>query len=325
MEIPDESERARRREALLRLGGLSVAVAGAGVWLRGRSRRPQEPVPSAFARDLRVAAGDTAPQLSVARGGDDPAALVRRAVDGLGGMRRFISRRDVVLVKPNAAWDRSPEQAANTNPAVIGETVRLALEAGAARVLVADVTIHDARRCFERSGIAEAVRVAGGTLVLPEARLFREVNLHGDTLGAWPVLQPFLEADKIINVPVAKHHSLTAASLGMKNWYGILGGQRQRLHQRIHESLADLASFLQPTLTIMDAFRVLKRNGPSGGSLSDVELHQTIAAGVDAVALDAWAANAFWNLDEHTLRYLTLASLRGLGTTRFETLRTVVA
>jgi uncharacterized protein (DUF362 family) len=326
VKISDEGEPARRREALitlLRLGGLSAAVAGLGVWLRGRSRRPEEPSVAGFARDLRAPPDEHAPQLAISRG-DDPAGLVRRAVNGLGGMRRFVSRGDVVLVKPNAAWDRTPEQAANTNPAVVGETVRLCLDAGAARVLVADVTIHDARRCFERSGIGDAVRAAGGTLVLPDERRFRAINLHGETLGVWPVFQPFLEADKIINVPATKHHSLTGASLGIKNWYGILGGERHRLHQQIHESLADLASFLQPTLTIVDAWRVLIRNGPSGGSVSDVELHKTVLAGIDAVALDAWTAKAFWNLDEHTLRYLTLASLRGLGTTRFETLRTVV-
>jgi uncharacterized protein (DUF362 family) len=302
---------------------MSAAATGVGFWLHGRSHPSEEPPPPDIARDLRVPADDRAPELAIARG-EDPAALVRRVVDALGGMRRFVSRGDVVLIKPNAAWDRTPEQAADSNPAIVGETVRLSVDAGAARVLVTDVTIHDARRCFERSGIAAAVRAAGGILVLPDERRFREVNLGGETLREWPVFQPFLEADKIINVPATKHHSLTGASLGIKNWYGILGGQRQRLHQRIQENLADLAAFLQPTLTIVDAWRVLKRNGPSGGSLSDVELHKTVLAGIDPVALDAWTAKSFWNLDEHTLRYLTLASLRGLGTTRFETRRTAV-
>ena len=108
---------------------------------------------------------------------------------------------------------------------------------------------------------------------MPEARLFRDVDLRGEVLGVWPVLEPFLTADKVINVPIAKHHSLTGATLGVKNWYGILGGQRQRLHQRINESLADLLAFLRPTLTILDAYRVLMRNGPTGGSLNDCLLY----------------------------------------------------
>jgi uncharacterized protein (DUF362 family) len=318
-----ESGLARRREVLidlLRLGGASASVAGVALWLRSRSRRPQTQAVADIARDLRVPANRAFPDLAVAQG-DDPAALVRRTVEALGGMRRFISRGDVVLVKPNMAWDRTPEQAANTNPAVVAETVRLALAAGARRVLVTDVPINEARRSFERSGIAAAARAAGAAIILPDERRFRDVDLHGAVLGAWPVFEPFLEADKIINVPATKHHSLTGATLGIKNWYGILGGERHRLHQRIHESLADLAAFLRPTLTILDAWRVLRRNGPSGGNLADVELRRTVLAGTDAVAIDAWAARSFFGLDERTLRYLTLAAARGLGTPRFETLR----
>lgn len=121
------------------------------------------------------------------------------------------------------------------------------------------------------------------------------------------MLEPFLAA---------------GATLGMKNWYGILGGQRQRLHQRIHESLADLAAFMRPTLTIIDAYRVLLRNGPGGGNLEDVTLKKTLIAGTDPVALDAYAAKAYWNLGVDDLLYLQLASKRGLGTTNFEILRT---
>jgi uncharacterized protein (DUF362 family) len=318
-----ESGLAGRREALvdlLRLSGVSATAVGLALWLESRSHRPQEIQAVDLARDLRVPADPAYPELAVAQG-DDPAALVRRAVDALGGMRRFVSRGDVVLVKPNMAWDRTPAQAANTNPAVVAAVVRLSLEAGARRVIVTDVSINEPHRCFERSGIAEAARAAGATVILPGERRFRDVHLHGEILGAWPVFQPFLEADKIVNVPAAKHHSLTGVSLGIKNWYGILGGERHRLHQRIHESLADLAAFMRPTLTILDAWRVLQRNGPSGGDLADVELRRTVVAGTDPVAVDAWAAQAYFGLDERTLRYLSLAAARGLGTPRFETLR----
>jgi uncharacterized protein (DUF362 family) len=111
----------------------------------------------------------------------------------------------------------------------------------------------------------------------------------------------------------------------MKNWYGILGGQRPRLHQRIHESLVDLADFMRPTLTIIDAYRVLLRNGPTGGNLEDVALRKTLIAGTDPVALDAYAAKAYWDLDSERLRYLKLATERGLGTLNFETLPTRIA
>ena len=181
--------------------------------------------------------------------GGEPRALVQKALENLGGMRRFVSRQDVVVLKPNIAWDRTPEQAANTNPEVVAEVVRQCWQAGAKRVIVTDVSCNEPRRCFQRSGIQAAARAEGAEVILPDPELFREVDLGGVVLKSWPVFTPFLEADKIINLPIAKHHGLTGATLGMKNWYGILGGQRNRLHQQIHQSLADLASFMLPTLT----------------------------------------------------------------------------
>jgi uncharacterized protein (DUF362 family) len=272
-------------------------------------------------RSFTVPADTRYPEMLVAQG-EDPRALVRRALEDLGGVRRFIGRGDVVVIKPNIAWDRTPEQAANTNPLVVAEMVRQCLEAGAKKVVVTDVSCNEPRRCFQRSGIAAAASAEGAEVVLPEGRKFKEVNLRGDVLAEWPVLEPFLAADKVINIPIAKHHSLTGVTLGMKNWYGILGGVRNRLHQRIHESLADLANFMRPTLTIIDAYRVLIRNGPTGGGLSDVVFKKTLIAGTDPVALDAYAAKAYWDLDYRTLRYLKLAQDRGLGQMDFEKVRT---
>jgi uncharacterized protein (DUF362 family) len=317
------SERRKMLVALLRLGGLSSAATALGFWLNSRSQRPEEPVANTLKRQFTVPPDSSLPEMVVARAGE-PRQLVQRAIQELGGIRRFISRGDVVVIKPNIAWDRTPAQAANTNPEVVASMVRLCREADAKSVVVTDVSINEPRRCFERSGIAAAALAEGAQIILPEDRRFREVDLHGEVLRSWPVFEPFLAADKMINIPVAKHHSLTGATLGMKNWYGILGGQRQRLHQRIHESLADLADFMRPTITLIDAYRVLRRNGPGGGNPGDVALEKTVIAGTDPVALDAYAAKAYWDLDYGTLRYLKLASDRGLGTMNFENVRTRV-
>jgi uncharacterized protein (DUF362 family) len=271
-------------------------------------------------RSHTVAADPKLPEMAVIQG-DDPTQLARCAIEELGGIRRFVSRTDVVLVKPNIAWDRTPEQAANTNPLVVAEVVRQCLDAGAKRVIVTDVSCNDARRCFERSGIAEAARRAGADVVLPDPSRFKDVNLEGTVLGNWPVFDPFLNADKIINIPIAKHHSLSGTTLGMKNWYGILGGPRHQLHQKIHESLVDLADFVRPTLTMIDCYRVLMRNGPTGGNLEDVLLKKTMVAGTDPVALDAYVAKAYWNLEVSALPYLQMAAKRGLGSYEFEKVR----
>jgi uncharacterized protein (DUF362 family) len=149
--------------------------------------------------------------------------------------------------------------------------------------------------------------------------------MGGVVLKTWPVFTPFLEADKIINVPIAKHHELTGATLGMKNWYGILGGERNRLHQQIHQSLVDLAFFMLPTLTVMDCYRILLRNGPTGGNLEDVATKKTIVAGTDPVANDAYVAKAYWDLNPAQMPYLAMAAARGLGTVDFEKLAVKVS
>ncbi len=306
---------------LLRAGGLGAAATGLGFWLHGRSHKPEQAAATAARPRPPIPDDPAAAQMAVVTGGA-PEVAVRRAIGEMGGIGRFVSRGDVVVVKPNIGWDRTPAQAGNTNPEVVASVVRLCWEAGAAKVIVTDVPVNEARRTFVRSGIAEAARQAGAEVILPEERRFKDADIGGETLGVWPVLAPFLAADKIINLPIAKHHSLTGVTLGLKNWYGILGGQRQRLHQRIDDSLADLAAYMRPTLTIMDGWRVLVRNGPSGGTPEDVEQKQTVVASTDPVALDAWAAKAWWDLDAGRMPCLGLAMKRGLGTTQFETLRT---
>jgi uncharacterized protein (DUF362 family) len=325
--MSDEPRPLTRRQALLqllRVGGVAAGTTGAAVWLSEHSFRPVPAQAVQARRDHRVADKEQYPHLSVVLNGE-PRALVARALDDLGGIRRFISHQEVVVLKPNIAWDRTPEQAANTNPDVVAEVVRQCWQAGAKRVIVTDVSCNEPRRCFQRSGIMAAARAEGAEVILPDPELFREVDLGGVVLKSWPIFTPFLEADKIINLPIAKHHGLTGATLGMKNWYGILGGQRNRLHQQIHQSLADLAAFMLPTLTILDCYRVLLRNGPTGGNLEDVATKKTVVAGTDPVALDAYVAKAYWNLDPEHLPYLQMAAARGLGTVDFDKLQIKVS
>jgi len=323
-----------RREALiqvLRVGSVAAGAAAAGFWLSGRSTKPMPATVEEARRDHRVGDAVDSPKWTIvqyplsgpnnqmARDGEAD-TLVQKAIENLGGIGRFVRPQDVVVIKPNIAWDRTPEQAANTNPELVAEVVRQCREAGAKRVVVTDVSCNEPRRCFQRSGIQAAAQAAGAEVILPDPELFLEVDLGGVVLKNWPVFKPFLEADKILNLPIAKHHILTGATLGMKNWYGILGGQRNRLHQQIHQSLADLASFMLPTLTIMDCYRVLLRNGPTGGNIEDVALKKTVIAGTDPVAIDAWVAKSYWNLDPERLPYLEMAANRGLGTVDFEKL-----
>jgi uncharacterized protein (DUF362 family) len=305
--------------ALLRLGGVAAGATGAAVWLSEHSIRPVPALAEQARRDHRIAADSQLPQITVIQGAE-PRALVQKALENLGGIRRFVSRQDVVVIKPNIAWDRTPDQAATTNPDVVAEMVRQCWQAGAKRVVVTDVSCNEPRRCFLRSGIQAAARAEGAEVILPDPELFQEVDIGGVVLKSWPIFKPFLEADKVFNLPIAKHHSLMGVTLGMKNWYGILGGERNRLHQQIHQSLVDLANFMLPTLTLMDSYRILLRNGPTGGNLEDVSIKKTLVAGTDPVAIDAYVAKAYWNLDPEHLPYLQMAAAHGLGTVDFAAL-----
>jgi uncharacterized protein (DUF362 family) len=259
--------------------------------------------------------------MAIARG-PDPAENTRRAIEAMGGLEAFVGRGETVVVKPNVGWNRVAEQAANTNPDVVAQVVRMAIAAGAAKVWVTDVPVNNPERCFSRSGIRDAAGKAGAEVILPGSKDFRSVDVGGITLRTAQVLYPFLEADRIINLPIVKHHGLTGASLAMKNWYGVLGGHRVLLHQDIHRSIVDLAVMMKPTLTVLDATRILVANGPSGGSLDDVKRMDTVAVSPDEVAIDAFGASLL-GLGPDEVDYIPMAERMGLGTADFESLRPV--
>lgn len=313
-----------RREILQRLAALGLVLGTAGtaaglLYDPGKfgvtQKRGERQV-----RDFRTKAPATSPiELAIAKSSQEPEELVKRAVGALGGMKRFISRGDIVAIKPNIGWDRMPVHAANTNPRVVAAAVKLCFEAGAKQVVVTDASCNEPNRCFQRSGIWRAAHALGATVVLPAAHRFRDMRLRGDVLDNWPVYTPLVQADKVINIPVAKHHNLSRYTGAMKNWYGLLGGRRNRLHQNIDVSIADLATFMRPTLTILDATRVLLRNGPQGGNIDDAkDLHQVIAS-IDQVAADAYGCTLIGEKPEN-VRYLKLAVERGIGNANWQSL-----
>ncbi len=309
-----EDNNLTRRDFISRTAKTGVALVTTGVlgyWLKKRERFPGEVELSTTMNDFRVNLPANLPDIVIVRN-SSPAELVKSAINELGGMSRFISRGDVVVIKPNIGWDRVPKQAANTNPEVVKTVVELCYNAGAKKVIVSDVSCNDARRCFRRSGIARAVKSVGGYVILPEKRKFKDMKLGGKVLDVWPVFTPFVETDKLINIPIVKHHNLAGATMAMKNWYGILGGRRNQLHQNIHESIADLCNFMRPTLVILDAYRILLTNGPQGGNIQDTKEIRTIAVSVDQVAIDSFGATLL-NKNPEDFGFIKKGYERGLG------------
>lgn len=323
-------ERPSRRDMIKRVGATAGVLAGAAVlgrtvWDKGGFGAATSTAVRQV-RDYRLA--DRSPdfaELAIAKAKaeePEPSAdqLVRRAIEAMGGIKRFVSRGDVVVVKPNIGWDRMPIHAANTNPDVVGAVIQLAYEAGAKKVIVADGSCNDPNRCFQRSGIWRKAYGLGAEVVLPAEHRFRTTRMKGEVLDEWPIFTTLVDCDKVINVPVAKHHNLAKYTAAMKNWYGVLGGRRNRLHQNIDTSIADLATFMRPTLVVVDAMRVLMRNGPQGGNIDDTKVMNTVIATVDQVAADAYGATLIGQHRDN-LPYLKMGHERGLGTMYWENLR----
>ncbi len=239
--------------------------------------------------------------------------LTRSVFEKAGGMQRFISRGDVVVIKPNISWAREPHLAATTHPEVLEAVIELCQEAGAKKVRIADNTIHTAQRCFAITGAGQVAQKTGADLVQPRSSRMKKMKLHGHRLDVWPVFTPLVEADKVINLPVAKVHGLSGLTLGMKNWIGAVGGRRGALHQDIHQTIVDLAQFFKPEITLIDATRIMISNGPSGGSLSDVKAVNRLILSNDPVAADARAALLFGKNPED-IGFIRLGHKWGLGT-----------
>ncbi|MBE0500672.1 MAG: DUF362 domain-containing protein [Desulfuromonadales bacterium] len=264
-------------------------------------------VPQSFAAD--------AVELAVRTGSDIP-ALVRETVAALGGMSRFVKAGETVVLKPNIGWDRTVELAANTHPQVVATVALLCLEAKAARVRIFDRTCNDPRRCYVQSGIAAAIEALDDKRVELEhidRRGYQEILLkNGVALKKWEFYKPALTADRLINLPIAKDHSISVLTLGMKNIMGVIGGNRGVLHRNIDEALADINSVIHSDLTIIDATRILTANGPQGGSLDDVKRLDTLIASADIVAADSYAATLFGFRPEQ-IPTIVAGAKRGLG------------
>jgi len=253
------------------------------------------------------------PYLVVARGGE-PEELVRRALAALGGMERFVKPGDDVIVKPNICVGyHTYEYAATTNPWVVAELVRLCLEAGARRVRVMDSPFGGGpEEAYARSGIQEQVLAAGGQMEIMARFKFVLTEIpQGIDLRQKNIYDDVLKADVLINVPIAKHHSLARLTLGMKNLMGVIT-DRPAMHSNLGQRLADLTSRVRPHLTVVDAVRILTAHGPTGGSLADVKKLDTVIASPDIIATDSYAA-ALFGLKPNDLAFVRAGTNMGLG------------
>lgn len=296
----------RRFVQLAVAAGLGTALAACG------GEEPAAPVQEKVIGAPSPAADQA--YLAVARG-EEPRAITLAALAALGGIERFVKSGHDVIVKPNICVDyRSYEYGATTNPEVVATLVDLSLGAGAKRVRVMDLPFGGSpESAYATSGIAEAVKAAGGQMEVMNGAKFRATEIPaGRDIKNWQVYQEILLADVVINVPVAKHHSLARLSLGGKNLLGVVSTP-SLIHANLGQRIADIVSLVRPTLTVVDAVRTLMAHGPTGGNLDDVRMSNTVIASHDIVAADAYAATLF-DLTGSDVAYVRAAADMGLGT-----------
>jgi uncharacterized protein (DUF362 family) len=324
----------KKRQSLSRRDFIRwLGMAGAGVAL-GACGQPELASPrmtrstqaSALLNPVENAATKNTPpgipHLVVSHG-ENPAEITRRAMEALGGMGRFVRNGNDVIIKPNICTDyHSYEYAATTNPEVVAELVQECLAAGARRVRVMDFPFGGtAQSAYRKSGIADAVEKAGGEMEVMVAGKFAKVPIPlGVSIKDWSVYQDVLATDVLIDVPIAKHHGSAGLTLGGKNLMGVIQA-RSMMHSSLHQRIADITSLIRPDLTVIDAYRILTRHGPTGGNLDDVKLTKMVIASADIVAADAYACTLFGKTADD-IGYVRMAAEMGIGTKDLTSIKT---
>ena len=307
-----------RREFLLRAGATGALIAGS-VAVGKALWQPDHFVPGFEAqsgmslKNYKLDPSKVLPSMAIAHGTEHE-NVIRAAMTALGGMERFIQKGDVVMIKPNVAFDRPAALAATTHPDALRAVAKLVRAAGASQIIIADNPINSPTGCFLKSGLRAVADELDLTLLYPESNSFGPLQLDGEILRNWTFFNlPFKRATKVIGLAPCKDHNLCHASMTMKNWYGLLGGRRNQFHQHIHSIVSDFALMMKPTLVILDGMNVLMSNGPTGGRLSDVKPMGTVVAGTDMVAVDSYGYTHLLERDLGELTYIHKAHDRGLG------------
>ncbi len=257
----------------------------------------------------------------VAIKGGEPEVMFRKAIQELGGISKFVKKGQKVLVKPNIGWDAPPERGANTNPKLVTEIIKQCLNAGAKDVYVFDHTCNEWNLCYKNSAIEKAVKDAGGKIVPGNSEAnYQSIEFKSGTiLKQIKVHELVLDTDVFINVPILKDHDATKLSISMKNLMGIVWDRGFWHRNDLHHCIAEFPAFKKPDLNIVDAYYVMKRNGPRGISKADVTTMKYQVISTDIVAADT-ASTKIFGLDPDELRYIKIAHDLKIGRKDLENL-----
>lgn len=298
-----------KRRSFIKKGASAGLVAGAALTIGGRA-------------GLLASSPISNPYDLVAVMGGTPEAMFDIGIQSLGGIGKFVSAGQRVVIKPNIGWDVTPERAANTHPGLVKRIIEHCLKAGAKEVFVFDNTCDEWARCYQNSGIEKAARDAGARIVpgntesyyqtieIPGAKMLKSAKVH----------QQILESDVFINVPVLKHHSSTRMTAALKNMMGVVWDRRFWHQNNLHQCIADYTLYAKkPHLNVIDCYNVMVKNGPRGVSVSDLVEMKSLIISPDWVAADAAAARML-DLNPSQIDYIPLSHALGSGNMNLEEL-----
>jgi uncharacterized protein (DUF362 family) len=239
---------------------------------------------------------------------------VKSSIDHIGSLDTFVNRNDSVLIKPNVLLDMDYKTGAVTNPHVVKSLVRLAREAGAGKITIAESSVVgcDTSKAFDKTGYTELASEENLELInlkkssvipmaIPNGKIFRRITLP----------EVIFKSDVIINVPVMKTHDMFPVTLGLKNMKGFLMDKdKKRFHVwGLAQAIVDLNKVVLPQITVIDGTVGMEGLGPANGTPVNLGL---IISSYDTVAADS-VASYVMGVDPETVKYIQLAGQQDLG------------
>ena len=246
---------------------------------------------------------------------------LKESLDLIGGIHKFVSPGEKVLLKLNLCIGRPPEKCVNTHPLVIKSIALLVKEAGATPLIGDSPQMGSVHSAADKSGIGAVARDLGIDIV--EFEPIRVLNPEGKIFKTFTIGKIVKEVDKVINLPKLKTHALMLLTLAVKNIYGCIPGTRKaQWHVKTDKAgkdyfaqmMLDLNLLVKPALTLVDGVMAMEGMGPGFGDPRHLGL---LIAGTDCVAIDRVITEIVNVKPEHA-PILRVAINKGYGVGRLE-------
>jgi uncharacterized protein (DUF362 family) len=246
--------------------------------------------------------------------GEDKKKLMKKCLEIISANGGLGGKKGSLALKVNSAWARTPEEGANTDPILVDEFIKGCKSMGVKKVVLPENPCASAKYAFTKSGILAVAKENGVKMINLAGKSgdFKEVEIpEGKSLKSALVAKEFLDADIVIDMPVAKHHGGATLSIAMKNWMGAVKDRRYWHRNNLHQCIADFCTFMKPDWAIVDATKIMLDKGPQGPT-SNMKYPNLLIVSKNQVAADAYSATLFHDIPTK-VKYIKYAGQMGLG------------